>query len=959
MLNQVGDRFHGFTVTRIRESKELNGRLVEMVYDKTGTELCWVDNKLENKLFSIAFKTLPEQSTGVFHILEHSVLCGSKKYPVREPFVELLKSSMNTFLNAMTFPDKTMYPVSSRNARDFLNLTEVYLDAVFAPAILDNPNIFYQEGWHIETDADGTRSYKGVVFNEMKGAMSSVDGLAEYKLSEMLFPDTCYGCNSGGDPAVIPTLTYEKFIETYHRFYHPSNARIFLDGDIPAEETFALLEAYLSQYDKREELPVIAMQTPVSAEETMEFELSQDEEIENRGCLYVGKILCTWEERVKIIACNVLLDAVAGSNEAPLKRAVLSAGLAQEMGTMLDPSTAQCYLQLYFRNIADGREQEILPLIRKTASEMLEKGLDLGAVEASVNRLEFLALEPEEPQGLDRCISAMNSWLHGGDPMQYMVNLEDFAKVRAMLKDGSFEKLLREMFLDENGTAVLHAKPSYTFGEKMREEEAARLEAVCADWTEADEEKNAALNKALQAWQQTPDTPEQLAKLPVLDVSEVSDQPSWTETVQHEADGVTVLYHPAPCMGLVHVGLYFRMTDYSIDDLPLLLHLGSLFGKLPTAHYSALELQQELKNKVGRLEAAVDVLAEKDQTGTCIPMLTVRCSFLAERQHDAAALIEEVLLTTDFTQKEKIREILLQTDERFKQFPVMGGHALGMSAAMSHYAASYAARDALGGYTAIRRTHALVKNFDAEFDKFCALMQRVQKETCCKARLTAGVTAANDTEIRDILAAFPQGSAVPDSVHYELHLPAHMGCRIPAQIGFAVQGWHLGCGAPAFDGGWRVAAKILSLSYLWNTVRVQGGAYGTGIAIRRDGSLFTYSYRDPTPANSLAVNRGLSDFIRQFCESEEPLDGYIISTVNDEDPLRSPRDDGFTADGMWFTKRTKEELAAERKQMLGTTRETLLRSCEVWDRFAEKGSVCVCAAENLLDDCENLTVCEL
>ena len=959
MLNQVGDRFHGFTVTRIRESQELGGRLVEMVYDKTGTELCWVDNQLENKLFSIAFKTLPEQSTGVFHILEHSVLCGSKKFPVREPFVELLKSSMNTFLNAMTFPDKTMYPVSSRNARDFLNLTEVYLDAVFAPAILENPNIFYQEGWHIETDADGTRSYKGVVFNEMKGAMSSVDGMAEYKLSEMLFPDTCYGFNSGGDPAVIPTLTYEQFIETYHRFYHPSNARIFLDGDIPAEETFALLEEYLSQYDKREALPEITMQTPVSSEQTMEYELSQDEEITDKGCLYVGKILCTWQDRVKIIACNALWDAIAGSNEAPLKRAVLSEGLAQEMSFMLDPSTAQCYLQIAFRNITDGRENEILPLIRRTAAELLEQGLDRSAIEASVNRLAFLALEPEEPQGLERCISSMNSWLHGGDPMQYMVNLEDFAKVRAMLDDGSFEALLREMLLDETGVAVLHAKPSYTFGETMRQEEAARLAAACADWTAEDEAKNAALNAALQAWQQTPDSPEQLATLPVLDVSEVSDQPAWTETAVHEADGVTVLYHPEPCMGLVHVGLYFRMTDYSIDDLPLLLHLGSLFGKLPTAHYSALELQQELKNKVGRLETSVEILAEKNQQDTCIPLLTVRCSFLAERQADAARLIEEVLLTTDFTQKDKIREILLQTDERFKQFPVMGGHALGLSAVLSRCSAAYAARDALGGYTAIRRTHALVKNFDTEFDAFCTLMQRVQRETCCKARLTAGVTSAKETAIHDILAAFPQGTAVPEQVHYELHLPERMGCRIPAQIGFAVQGYQLTGDDPAFDAGYRVAAKILSLSYLWNVVRVQGGAYGTGISIRRDGSLLTYSYRDPSPAASLSVNRGLSDFIRQFCESGEPIDGYIISTVNDEDPLRAPRDNGFTADSLWFTKRTKEEFAAERKQMLSTTKETLLRSCAVWDTFAEKGSVCVCAAENLLNDCADLTVCEL
>ena len=959
MLEKTGDRFHGFTVTRIRENTELNGRLVEMVYDKTGTELCWVDNKLNNKLFAITFKTLPEASTGVFHILEHSVLCGSKKYPVREPFVELLKSSMNTFLNAMTFPDKTMYPVSSRNERDFLNLTEVYLDAVFAPAILENPNIFYQEGWHIETDGDGRRSYKGVVFNEMKGAMSSVDDLAEYKLMEMLFPDNCYGFNSGGDPAVIPTLTYEKFIETYHRFYHPSNARIFLDGDIPLEETFALLEEYLSQYERSADLPQLTQQQPVSAEETVIYELSKDEEAADKGRLILGKIIGTWKDRTKQLAYSVLADALAGTNDAPLKRAILSAGLAQDMVLAIEPSVAQCYAELCFNNVTDGREAEILPLLRETVNGLLAEGLDPDALSASVNRMEFIADEPDEPQGLDRCIRCMNSWLHGGDPMLYLVTKEDFAAVRGMIADGSIAELLKELFLDETGLAILHAVPSYTRGEELRQEEEARLNAVCGKWSEEQEAENVRLNERLQAWQQTPDSPEQLATLPVLDVSEVSEQPTWTETGVSEKEGVTVLSHNLPCGGIVHVGLYFRLTECTLEELSLLTHIGSLYGKLPTAHYTALELQRELKNKVGRLDTFVDIAAEKNQKETCIPMLTVRCSFLAERMADAAALIQEVLLTTDFSQKESIRERILQTDERFKQVGITAGHALGMSIGLSRCGAAYAVRDAVSGYRAIQRTHPLAKNFDEEFDAFSGLLQRIQKETCCKARLTAGVTAAEKQDITPILSVFPAGSPVPESTHYETAMPERTGCRIPAQIGFSVQSYCLGKDDPAFDAGFRVAAKILSLSYLWNVVRVQGGAYGTGLQIRRDSTLFTYSFRDPTPAKSLEVNRGMSGFIRDFCAGDEPLGGYIISTVNDEDPLRSPREEGYVADGLWFTRRTKEEFAKERRQMLRTTRETLLESCAVWDALAEKGAVCVVAAENLLEDCGDLTICEI
>ncbi len=959
MLKKTGDQLHGFTVTRIRESDELHGRVVEMTFDKTGTELVWVDNGLENKLFSIAFKTLPENSTGVFHILEHSVLCGSAKYPVREPFVELLKSSMNTFLNAMTFPDKTMYPVSSRNLRDFLNLTEVYLDAVFAPAILDNPNIFYQEGWHIEEDDAGEFSYKGVVFNEMKGAMSSVDELAEYKMLSLLFPDTCYGFNSGGDPAVIPTLTYEQFKENYHRFYHPSNARIYLDGDVPINETLALIESYLSQHEKSTALPVIQEQPRRAATATQYYELAADEELTDKSCLTVGRIFCGWQDRVRLLAARILLDAVCGTNETPVKRAVLSAGLAQELDISVDDSIAQAFLMIHAKNVTDGKADEILPLIRKTAAELAENGLDYKALEASANRIAFHLLEPEEPQGLDRCINCMGSWLYGGDPMQNLVYAEDIAAVRNMLKEKQFEQLLKELLVADDGTAVLYSLPSHTRGEELRKEEAERLAAVCGKWSADELEANRALNRSLQAWQQTPDTAEQLATLPTLPISEVSAEPSWTETEISETDGMTVLYHPVPCNGIVHLTLGFALTGFTIEELTLLSHAASLFGKLATANYTALDLQQALKNQLGRLNMTVDVTSKKDISDVCTPMLTVRCSVLEDKLPEAYDLILEVLQTTDFTQKEKIREILLQVNERLRQMGVMAGHAVGMTAVMSQYSARAAVACAVTGYPLIRRTAKLVKEYDASFDAFSGLLQRMQKETFCRRRLViASVSAAKAQDISALLKRLPEGTAVPMTAAYQLSLPERMGYQIPAQIGFAVQGWKLPKAQFGFNAGWRVAAKLISLSYLWNVVRVQGGAYGTGISLQRDETVFTYSYRDPSPARSLEVNKGISDFIRSFCEGDEPIDKYIISTLSDEDPLRSPREQGALADAIWLSGRTKEEIVAERRQMLALTRQVLLDSCKIWDAFAENGAVCVCASENLLADCGDLTIAE-
>lgn len=955
-FDHVGDTLCGFTITRVRQSDELIGRVIEMEYRKTGTQLLWIDNGLENKLFSIAFETLPENSTGVFHILEHSVLCGSEKYPVREPFVELLKSSMNTFLNAMTFPDKTMYPVSSRNPRDFLNLTEVYLDAVFAPRILSDPNLFYQEGWHIEQAEDGTLSYKGVVFNEMKGAMSSVDDQAEYKILEMLFPDSCYGCNSGGDPTVIPSLSYDEFTATYRKFYHPSNARIFLDGSIPLEETLSLIDSYLSRFDKSEDLPVITMQKPVSSELTIPYELAKEEPLENKGYLTVGRIIGTWEERAKLLAIRVLFDAMAGSNEAPLKRAVLSAGYAQEMEISVDESIAQPFMILHFRNVTDGKDGDLLALVRETVSAMLAEGLDRNALDASANRLEFHLLEPDEPQGLTRCINSMNSWLHGGDPMQYLVYAEDFAAVRRMIEDGTMNTLAKELFLSDEGTAILHSVPSYTRGEELRQQEAERLAAIRASWSKEDLAENAERNRKLQIWQQTPDSPEQLATLPVLDLSEVSDQPSLAETHVDTVDGVTVLYHPAACRGIVHIALYCALTNYSQEELSLLTSATSLFGKLPTAKHTALEIQQMLKNTVGRLHFGIEVAAKCAQINDCTPLLVVRCSVLQEKMQEAIPLMLEVMRETDFSQKDKIRELIVQQDERAKLTGISAGHALGISAVMSQYTAKGAVSDALNGFTAIRRLHRLAQHFDAEFNAYTAAIRGMVKESFCRARLTASLTAAAPVDLSPLLSAFPMGSEVPAAAAYRSELPAKMGYRIPAQIGFAVQGYLLQHSGIAYSAPMRIAAKLISLSYLWNVVRVQGGAYGTGITIGRDGNLFTYSYRDPTPEASLTANAGISDFIRAFCESSEPLDKYIISRVSDGDPLRSPREEGMFADMLWLCGESREDLVAERRAMLATTRESLLETCPVWDALAENGAVCVVAAENLLAQCAGLTI---
>ena len=946
----AGQKLHGFTVDRVRQVAELSANLVEMSHDKTGAQLVWVDNGEANKLFSIAFKTLPEDSTGVFHILEHSVLCGSDKFPVKEPFVELLKSSMNTFLNAMTFPDKTMYPVSSRNDQDFMNLTEVYLDAVFAPAIRHNKNIFYQEGWHVEMEnADATPTYKGVVFNEMKGAMSSVDEVIMEGMLAAAYPDTCYGYNSGGDPRVIPELTYEKYMSMYNRYYHPSNSRIWLDGAVPLDRVLTMIDEYLSRFERSEEKHVIAMQEPRACEKTQYYEVSAADGTDNKAMLTLGKIIGTWQDVTRSYAADILADVLTGSNEAPLKRAVMSAGLCQDMNMEAESSIAQPGMMLTVKNIDPANAPAIRELIRNTCVELCEKGIDKADLMASINRYEFRVREPNEPAGLMRNIMALNTRLHDGDPLTYLVYDEVFAELRAMVENGGFEKLLYELLVKEDDMVVLHTLPSTTLGEELRAEEAAKLADIASRWTAEDKAAILDMNEKLHAWQQTPDSPEQLATLPILDLSEISPDPVLLHTEETELDGVTVLYHKAATNGIVHLNLYFNLSDCTLNELCEMNSLSSLLGKLPTAKYSAVELQQAVKTHLGRLNFSLETKEKIGCPERCTPVLRVNCSVMADQLDVARDLICEILTATDFSDTSRIREIALQADEQAKQMCIMGGHVLAMMAAQAHYSASSAVSEVLRGYTGMKWLHDLVANFDEKIGAHLALIKAKLAAAACRARLTLSVTANTEAEVSTLIAALPAGEACPSDAAYTIDLPMKQGIRIPAQIGYGVLASDLGC---AWDGSAQVAANILSLGYLWNVVRVQGGAYGCGLRIGRSIAV-AYSYRDPTPARSLQMYRGAADFLREFVASGERIDKFVISTIAETEPLMSPRDEGARADGEWFSGKTEADLRQQRAEILATDGEKLLYWCEALEHMANTGAVCVVAHEEALKACES------
>ena len=952
------DRMHGFTVTRIRDIAEIEGRLVEMEHDRTGARIVWADNGEENKLFSVGFRTLPEDNTGVFHILEHSVLCGSDKFPVKEPFVELLKTSMNTFLNAMTYSDKTLYPVSSRIKQDYLNLMEVYLDAVFRPAILTNPNIFYQEGWHIDTN-EGEPAYKGVVFNEMKGAMSDVDQLAERTMLKMLFPDNCYGYNSGGDPDAIVDLTYERFIETYRRFYHPSNAYFYLDGDIPVEETLEMIDSYISASDRLSDLPEIAVQQPVTSRRSMPFDAGDEN---GKGVVACGRIIGSWEDRDEMLALSVVLEQLADSNESPLKRAVLSTGLAEDMEIYVSDGIAQPYIMMIFRGVADAEKDadKLLETACEAISKAASEGIPARDIEASINQLDFRFRQYPEPQGLYRANAAFSSWLYDGDPAVYLTTGEAISNIREMAAKDCFSGLAKDLLADRDAYSVLTLVPDAGYGEKEAKAEADYVKATVDAMGDEEREALEKLNSGLLEWQQTPDSEEAVAKIPRLALSDIDPVPELFPNELKKAGGNEVIFHRIPSNGIVYISAYFPVTGLSLEELPAAALITEFYKDLPTENYDVLALQNELRMYVGSMSFGLDVLAADRDMKECTPCIRVRAAVLEEKTDKAEELMTEILLRTRFDDKSLMSELIKQIDEDGKRSAVSAGHRLALYEARSHWSARDAAAEAVNGYSFMQYMHKMSEASGDDLDAFTAFAKDTIGSCINRDNVILSVTASEYADISGLVSMLPEGKDQPLKASYESSLPAHMGIQVPAAVSFSVLAYDMSVADLRMSGSMSVAANIIGLAHLWNVIRVQGGAYGASMSAGRTGSMYCYTYRDPNPSRSLGVLRTIPDFIEGFAsDPDADIDGYIISTISSTEPLLSPAAKGRAADDFVFSGFTDDDRRRFRKEMLETKPEDLLAQKEALRHMAESGCTCVVGPKNVLEGCEGLELFDL
>lgn len=982
----IDDHLHGFTVLTREELPEIDGTAYTLSHEKSGARLLYLQNTDTNKTFSIAFKTPPADDTGVFHILEHSVLCGSDKFPVKEPFVDLLKSSMQTFLNAMTFPDKTMYPVASTNEQDLLNLTDVYLDAVLHPAIYHKRAIFEQEGWHYELEDDveanegnsvvgdavaATESannsahltLNGVVYNEMKGALSDPNSVLYDELQAALFPDTAYRFESGGMPRAIPDLTYEQFLDEHARHYRLNNSYLTLYGDLDLDRMLSFLdEQYLSPVadeeaardkvrTKQGQKPLMPhalhAQAPVIAPDTVKTMATAPE----NACVGLGYVIGDAAQRTRIVATDILLDALMGSNEAPLKRALLDANLADDIQAFLADSLLQPFVVVQLR----GAKLDVAERFRKVFEDALRDiathGIDPVLIEASLSRAEFVMRERDfgMADGVALSMTALSGWLYDDNlATAYLHYEDDFALLRKELGKGYFERLLVDLFLESDHKALVEIRP--TSGDEEAYE-AERLAAAEASMEPSDFVRIADEEAALRRLQTEPDTPEALATLPRLSVADIGSAPIEPSCEVTKETPVPCLRHHIATHGIAYTYRYFNLDGVTFDELPYVSVLGMVLGKLGTASHTASEIDTLVNGQLGNLSFFAEIHEEENATGDLIPKFVVSASALTENIEASCELPLEIMLTTDFSDASKIKDVLQQRRISMEQNFAAAGHSAAMSRVASYYLPAGVVREQLTGVDFYRFLKDLLAHYDERADNLAARLADLAARLFVDDGCLVSFTGTKEDYDRFWSAGATTGRNATSVNCLDIPAPTlrNEAFIVPTDVCYAAQGYDRRSLDVPYTGVWQVAARALSYDFLWNEVRVKGGAYGAGFGTMRTGNLRFYSYRDPHLDETLARFADASAWLKEFNPPEEAMEGYVVSTVASLDVPLKPRVQARRQDGDFFAGRTPKEREQTRSEMIAANAMAVRELAAPLAQAVGKNAICTFGSKDIIE----------
>lgn len=936
-------------------------------HKKSGARIAILSNNDDNKVFYIGFKTPPEDETGVPHIIEHTTLCGSKKFPVKDPFIELAKGSLNTFLNAMTYPDKTVYPVASCNDQDFKNLMDVYLDAVFNPNITKYEEIFKQEGWHYElTGKDDELKINGVVYNEMKGAYSSPDEVLSSQIYRSLFPDNTYSKDSGGNPEYIPKLTYEAYLNFYHKYYHPSNSYIYLYGDMDVVERLEWLDKeYLSLYDYKKVNSEINKQPAFDEIKNVEtqYSITMDDSQENKTYLSYNRVVGDSLDEMLYQAFDVLDYALVSSPGAPVKQALIDAGIGDDVYGSYDAGILQPVFSFVAKNANASQADEFESIIEKTLKEVVKTGINKEALLAGINSSEFKFREADFgqfPKGLLFGLNCLDSWLF--DDMKPFIHLEclgTFAKLRKAVDTDYFEKLIQEYLLDNTHGSSVTVKPKRGLGNEREEALAKELSDYKASLSDEEIKKLIEDTEHLKKYQEEPSSDEDLRKLPMLTRADMKKNAMPFSNIEDELLDVKVVRHDIESNGIDYISFLFDAGDFAQSELGYLGFFTNALGLVSTERYSYTDLANATNIYTGGISTGTASHPDIKDRNNFVFKFEVKLKVLEKNLDKALELMEQMLLSSDFTDTKRLGELVAQIKARLQANLSSSGHLVAAMRSMSSFSRYALYQDELKGIAFYRSICRIEKELSESPKSVSDKLAAIAKKLFARNRMLISFTGNNEAycnakpSLEKVIAGFDKMSAVGNQA--EVHFNTAKEAFIDAsQIQYVAKTGDFICEGYEYTGALRLLRIILSYDYLWINVRVKGGAYGCMNTFLRSGESYFVSYRDPNLSDTLDVYDRIPEYIKSFSPDERDMTKYIIGTFSALDTPMNPEAKGSRSLSAYLEGITYEQIQKERNEILNAQPEDIRRLADLVEAVLKKDSICVIGNENMIKESAGL-----
>ena len=938
-------------------------------HKKSRARILLIEKDDNNKVFSIGFRTPPDNSTGVPHIMEHSVLCGSKNFPAKDPFVELVKGSLNTFLNAMTYPDKTVYPVASCNDKDFQNLMHVYMDAVLYPNIYKHEEIFRQEGWSYKLDsAEDKLEYNGVVYNEMKGAFSSPEGVLDRVILNTLFPDTSYANESGGDPEVIPELTYEQFLDFHRKYYHPSNSYIYLYGDMDMEEKLDWLDReYLSSFDAREVDSRIRYQEPFTEmkENIIPYSIASDESEEDNTYLSYNKVIGTSLDKELYLAFQILDYALLSAPGAPLKKALTDAGIGKDIMGSYDNGIYQPIFSVISKNANEDQKQEFVELIERVLSDIVKNGIDQKALEAGLNYHEFRYREADfgnYPKGLMYGLQMMDSWLYDEEkPFIHVEALETFEFLKSQVGTRYYEELIQKYILDNTHGAVVIVKPEKGRTARMDAELDEKLQTYKAGLTAEEVEELVKKTADLDRYQSAPEKEEDLEKIPVLERKDISREIEPIVNEEMNLAGVPVVFHEIETNGIGYLDVLFDISGVREELLPYVGILQSVLGIIDTENYGYGELFNEINVHTGgigtSLELYTDVtnIREKAFKAT----FEIKGKALYSKLPVVFSMMSEILTESKLDDTKRIKEILAMLKSRLLMRFQSSGHTTAALRAMSYASPSAKLKDMTNGIEFYEVVSRVEEHFDEEKGRLTEALKSLAEQLFRPENMMISYTASKEglegieTHIEELKKSLYHGTPKeePCIIHCE---KKNEGFKTASKVQYVARTGNFIDHGASYTGALQILKVILSYDYLWQNIRVKGGAYGCMSSFNRVGEGYFVSYRDPNLKRTVEVYEGVVDYLKNFTVSERDMTKYIIGTMSNIDQPMTPAIKGERSMNLYMNKVSADMIREERSQILDATQDDIRALSRVAEAVLKAEQLCVIGSEEKIEESKDM-----